>query len=225
MFDVVTIAREYGSGGADIGRKVAELLGWVCVDKQITDQIAAMGEVDPAWAEEADEHVSAWWERVLKSFRRGGPDSFVGNGPEFGVDRDTMQQFTARVINRVAEEGKCVIIGRSSQCVLRSHPQVLHVLVFAPLKEKVERMRARHPDEHDLPALLHRIDAARTHYTQYYYGHDWSDRQLYHLCQNSTLGLDACAKLISQIVLGASANDNRAKVASRPRSFSSLRTR
>src|SRR5580704_4665055 len=86
VFNVVTVAREYGSGGADIGRKVAELMGWVCLDKQIIDRVAALGKVDSTWAEEADEHASAWWERVMKSFRSGGPESYVGEGPEIGVD-------------------------------------------------------------------------------------------------------------------------------------------
>jgi cytidylate kinase len=200
MFNVVTIAREYGSGGADIGRKVAELLGWVCVDKQIIQRVATMGNVDPAWAETADEHVSAWWERVMKSFRQGGPESFVGKGPEFGVDRDTLQQFTANVIERAARESHCVIIGRSAQCVLQRRPQVLHVLVYGPLAEKVVRMKCRHPQEYNLPDVLHRIDSERTLYTKTYYGHDWSDRGLYHLCVNSTLGIDACAKLILQTI-------------------------
>jgi cytidylate kinase len=200
MFNVVTIAREYGSGGADIGRRVAELLGWVCLDKQIIEQVATMGKVDPTWAQKADEHVSAWWERVLKSFRQGGPDSYVGQGPEFGVDRDTMQQFTESVIKRAAAEGKCVIIGRSSQCVLQNHPQVFQALVYGPIGEKVARMKLRHPHEHDLPGLLYRIDTERLHYAQHYYGRDWLDRRLYHLCVNSTLGIDACAELILQAI-------------------------
>jgi cytidylate kinase len=88
MFNVLTIAREYGSGGSDIGRKVAELLGWECVDKQIIDRVAAIGKVDPAWAAQADEHAIAWWERVMKSFRQGGPESYIGDMSEFAVDRD-----------------------------------------------------------------------------------------------------------------------------------------
>jgi Cytidylate kinase-like family len=209
MFNVLTVAREYGSGGADIGRKVAELLGWVCLDKQIIERVAALGKVDPTWAEEADEHASAWWERVMKSFRHGGPESYVGEGPEFGVDRDTLQQFTASVIEQAAKEGSCVVIGRSSQCVLNRHPTALHVLVFAPLAEKTARMKLRHPSEHDLQALLRRVDSERTQYTQRYYGHDWSDRGLYHLCLNSTLGIDACAKLIVQTIQFSQASENR----------------
>jgi cytidylate kinase len=200
MFNVVTIAREYGSGGADIGRKVAELLGWVCVDREIIERVAAMGKVDPSWAAQADEHPSAWWERVMKSFRQGAIESYVGQGPEFGVDCDTLQQFTAKVIEGAAKEGKCVIIGRSSQCVLKHPETALHVLVYAPLNEKVNRMKARHPQERDLPGLLRRIDSERHQYTQRYYGCDSSDRGLYHLCVNSTMGIETCAKLIVQAV-------------------------
>ena len=165
MFNVVTLAREYGSGGADIGRKVAELMGWVCLDKQIIDRVAVLGKVDSTWAEKADEHASAWWERVMKSFRSGGPESYVGEGSEFGVDRDTLQLFTASVIEQAAKEGSCVIIGRSSQCVLNHNPNVLHVLVFAPLAEKIARMKLRHPGEHDLQGLLRRVDSERTQYS------------------------------------------------------------
>ena len=200
MFNVVTIAREYGSGGSDIGRKVAELLGWVCVDKQIIERVSAIGKVEPSWAEKADEHASAWWERVMKSFRKGGPESYVGEGPEFGLDHDSLQQFTSIVIEGAAKEGRCVIIGRSSQCVLRHRANVLHVLVFAPPAEKIARMKLRHPDEHDLPGLLYRMDYVRARYTLRYFGHDWLDRGLYHLFLNSTLGIDACARLIVQAI-------------------------
>jgi len=200
MFNVVTIAREYGSGGADIGRKLAELLGWECVDKQIIERVAAMGKVDTSWAAEADEQPNAWWQRVMKGFRYGASWSYSGEGSGTDIDHDALQQFTARVIEQAAKESKCVIIGRSAQCVLRLHPHVLHVLVYAPLAEKAKRMKLRHPDEHDVQALLHRIDSERTHYTQTYYGHDWSDRRLYHLCVNSTLGIDTCAKLIERVI-------------------------
>jgi cytidylate kinase len=200
VFNVVTIAGEYGSGGSDIGRKVAELLAWTCVDKQIIERVSAIGKVDPSWAEKADEHASAWWERVMKSFRNGGAKSYVGEGPEFGVDRDSLQQFTSSVIEGAAKEGKCVIIGRSSQCVLPHSANVLHVLVFAPTAEKVARMKLRHPDEHDLPGLLYRMDNVRTRYTRHYFGHDWLDRGLYHLCVNSTLSVDASAHLIAKAI-------------------------
>jgi len=200
MFNVLTIAREYGSGGSDIGRKVAELLGWEYVDKQIIEQVAAMGKVDPSWAEQADEHASAWWQRVMKSFRQGGPESFVGEAPELTVDCDTVQQFTASVIQEAAKVGNCVIMGRSAQCVLRRYPHVLRMLVYAPLNEKLARMKLRHPHEHDLQALLRRKDSERIHYARYYYECDTTDPRLYHITMNSTLGIDTCARMVAQII-------------------------
>jgi cytidylate kinase len=146
---------------------------------------------------------------VMKSFRSGGPESYVGEGSEFGVDRDTLQQFTATVIEQAAREGRCVVMGRSAQYVLNHLPNVLHVLVFAPLAEKIARMKLRHPSEHDLQALLRRVDSERTQYTQRFYGHDWSDRGLYHLCLNSTLGIDACARLVVQTIQSSQVSDNR----------------
>jgi len=200
MFNVLTIAREYGSGGSDIGRKVAEILGWECIDKQIIEQVAAMGKVDPSWAAQADEHAIAWWERVMKSFRQGTPETYAGEGSDLAVDRDTVQIFTASIIQQAANVGNCVIIGRSAQCVLRRHPHVLRMLVYAPLNEKIARMKLRHPREQNLQALLRRIDSERIHYARYYYDCDSTDPRLYHVTMNSTLGIDCCASMVAQII-------------------------
>jgi cytidylate kinase len=196
MFNVVTIAREYGSGGAEVGRRVAEMLNWELVDKQIIERVATLGKIDRAWAEEADEQSCAWWERVLNGFRHGGPEVYVGGVADTGVDRDALQQFTAHVIEEAGKAGNCVIVGRGSQCVLRNEPRTLHVLVYAPQNEKLERMKHRHPHERDLLGLLRRMDAERIKYAHDYFSCDSSERRLYHLCLNSTIGLDACAGLI-----------------------------
>lgn len=200
MFKVVTIAREYGSGGAEIGRRTAEMLGWALVDKQIIERVAAIGKIDRTWAEEADEQSCGWWERVLSGFRHGGPEVYVGGVADTGVDRDSLQKFTARVIEEAGKAGNCVIVGRSSQCVLHQEPTALHVLVYAPMSEKLERMKHRHPNERDLPGLLRRMDAERLRYAQEYFSCNSHEHSLYHLCMNSTLGLDACAQLIVNAV-------------------------
>ena len=196
MFNVVTIAREYGSGGADIGRKVAELMGWECIDKQIIEHAAKMEKVDRQWAESADERSYAWWERVMYGFRNGDPSMDLGATTPLPVNYDLMQKMTASLIQQAAEAGKCVIIGRSSQCILRRHPHVLHAAIYAPIAEKLERMKVRHPLEKDLRALLEKKDADRARYIQTYYKCDGQNHRLYHLCLNSTFGIDRCAELI-----------------------------
>jgi cytidylate kinase len=200
MYNVVTIAREYGSGGADIGRIVAEMLNWECIDKQIIERVSARGKVDVSWAESADEHASAWWEKMMNGFRKGGPYYYAGEDADIAVDHDTMQQFTAGVIQEAAKIGNCVIIGRSSGCILRNNPHVFRVLVYAPLSEKLARMKLRHPQEKDLRALLQRMDDDRSNYAMRYYECDPANPRLYHLCVNSTMGLEFCAAMIAQAV-------------------------
>jgi cytidylate kinase len=200
MFKVVTIAREYGSGGAEVGRRAAEMLGWTLIDKQIIERVAAIGKIDRDWVERADEQCCGLWERVLNSFRHGGPEVFVGGVADTGVDRDALQKFTARVIEEAGKAGNCVIVGRSSQCVLHDEPSALHVLVYAPLPEKLERMKHRHPNERDMLALLRRMDAERMRYASEYFGCNTREPSLYHMCLNSTMGLDACAELIVSAV-------------------------
>jgi cytidylate kinase len=190
MFNVVTIAREYGSGGADIGRRIAALLGWEFLDKQIIERAAVAGRVRCDWIEAADEKSRSWWKNALQGFEMSL------TAPALSLDYDKVQEATARVVQEAARVGNCVVIGRGSQCVLRRNANVFHALVYAPLAERMERVKLRYPREHDLRALLQRMDSDRANYTQHYFGSDWLDRRLYHLCVNSTLGLDACAELI-----------------------------
>jgi cytidylate kinase len=200
MFDVVTIAREYGSGGGEIGRRLAEILGWELVDRKILERVAAIGKIDPAWAEAADEQSCAWWERVLRGFRYDGPEGLQGSFADAGVDRDGLQRFTARVITEAARASHCVIVGRCAQCVLRDYPRALHVLVWAPLAERLERRRVQFPEERDIPGLLRRMDAEHAKYALTYFGCNLCDRTLFHLCVNSTLGLEVCARLVASAV-------------------------
>jgi hypothetical protein len=197
MFNAVTIASECGSGGSEIGRKVAELLGWMYVDMELVGRVASTGKVDPSWVEPAGANASAWWERVMNGLPKDGPVTYFDDGPGYETDPDALQQLTVKVIERAAKSGNCVIAGRGAQCILRRHPHVLHALVYAPLADKISRMKLRYPLEHDLHAVLNRIDGEHTRYTHRYYGHDWSNRGLYHLSLNSALGVDVCAKLIA----------------------------
>jgi cytidylate kinase len=192
MFNVVTIAREYGSGGAEIGRKVAELLGWECLDKQIIERAASVEKAELCWAEEFDERSRTWWEKVMYGFEQASHTLAINSV----MDYDSVQQSTMRVIEEAAKVGNCVIIGRGSQFVLRSNPHVFHAMVYAPIAEKMDRIRIRHPHERNFRTFLTRMDIERSRYERTYYDFDWRERELYHLCLNSTLGLDVCAELI-----------------------------
>ena len=198
-FNVVTIAREYGSGGCEIGQQLAEMLGWELVDRRLLERVAALGKIDTESAGAADEQACAWWERVLRGFRCGGPEHCT-SGLNIGVDRDEQQRFTVRAIQEAGKRGRCVIVGRCAQCVLRDQPGVLHVLVWAPLRERLERLKLEHPEERDVAGLLRRMDAEQARYAHEYFGCEACDRKLFHLCLNSTIGLENCARLIASAV-------------------------
>jgi len=199
MLNVVTIAREYGSGGAEVGRAVADMLGWEYLDKEIIERASAAGHMARNRAEAADEKSQTWWGKVLLGFQQTGQ----GMIPPSTVDYDTVRNSTVRVIQEAAKVGNCVIIGRSAQCILRHQPKVLRMLVYGPLKEKLVRMKERHPGEKNLEALLRRKDSERLHYARYYYDCDSADPRLYHITINSTLGIDNCAGIMAGIIRGS----------------------
>jgi len=120
MFRVVTIAREYGSGGAAIARRVAQNLGWRLLDNDLVAAVARWANVDIRTARLYDECVDSWWHRI----NRAGVWSaaiMAGASPadvQF-FDADAIAAIAQEVILRAASKGNCVIVGRGAQCVLR----------------------------------------------------------------------------------------------------------
>ena len=139
MIRVITIEREYGSGGADIARKLAERLGWQLWDQMLTDEIARQMDCDSRAVEEHEERKDALHYRLFKAFLRG---SFEGslNAPRLKmVDADCIREVAERVVTAAAKSGNSVIVGRGAAYYLRERPDAFHVFVYAPLEAKVQR--------------------------------------------------------------------------------------
>jgi len=203
MFKVVTVAREYGSGGGIIARMVAEKLGWNLLDGALIGAVARTAEVDSEIAGLCDEHVDSWWHR----FNRGGLWSaaiMAGAAPcdvRF-FDADTMATFTQRVIRKAAITGHCVIVGRGAQCVLQHQEEVLHVFIYAPWAERVGRVRERAQSSRDVEGLIRVTDHERASYLRTYYGCDWKDPHLYHMLINAQIGTEEATRMIVDAVRG-----------------------
>lgn len=196
MIRTITIAREYGSGGGEIAKRVAAELDWRFVDRDLIAEVARLARVAPEDAAPYDEHAASWMQRLAKSFWSGGPEGFMG-GPRTEVfDADRMAELTRQVILGAAGAGECVIVGRGGQCILRGRAEAFHVFVFAPRAERVHRVRHRYPTETDADAALDDIDLMRAAYIRRYYACDWSDRRLYDLLINSRLGEEKTASAI-----------------------------
>jgi len=203
MFRVITVAREYGSGGGIIARMVAEKLGWNLLDGALIGAVARTAEVDTEIAGQCDEHVDSWWHR----FNRGGLWSAaimagIAPGDVQFFDADTMAKFTRKVMLKAAVTGDCVIVGRGGQCVLQDHEEVFHVFIYAPWAERVGRVRARAQSSRDVEKVISVTDHERASYLRTYYGCDWKDPHLYHMMINAQIGTGMAAGMIVNAVQG-----------------------
>ncbi len=141
MIRVLTIEREYGSGGADIAKKLAGRLGWKLWDQLMTDQIARLMDCESRAVEQHEEKRDPLYYRLFKAFMRG---SFEGslNAPRLKiVDAECIREVAERVVRAAAKEGNSVIVGRGSAYYLKGHADAFHVFVYAPFEEKVNRLR------------------------------------------------------------------------------------
>lgn len=197
MYRVITVAREYGSGGGAIAQSVAERLGWKLLDKNLIAAVARTAQVDVATARRYDESVDSWWHRI----NRGGlwSASMVAGASPIDAqffDAETMAALTQEVILGAAKRGDCIIVGRGGQCVLQSCSEALHVFVYAPWSQRVARVQAREPTIRDIGELLRSTDRTRATYVRRYFGRDWKDPYLYHMMLSSEVGDEEVAELI-----------------------------
>ncbi len=190
----ITIGGEYGSGREEIGRLLAEKLGWKLVDKSLIDEIARAAHVEPDVARRFDETVDPWLHRMQKALWHGGYEGVVST-TEAGFDADAMAAATRPIIEQAAKQGQCVIVGRGAQCVLQQHDEVFHVFVYGPRKERIERVR-RHDPGRNAEALVEEWDQRRAQYIRRYFGCDWTNRHLFDLMVCSSMGEEAAAAAV-----------------------------
>ncbi len=188
MIRLVTIEREYGSGGAEIAQKLALRLGWKLWDQALTDEIARVMDCPSRTVEEHEERRDSLQYRLFKSFMRG---SFEGslNAPRMKmVDADCIRQVSQRVVLTAAAQGNAVIVGRGSAHYLHDRADALHVFIYAPFEEKVRRLEARGKSESEAIELAENVDRERSEYIRKYFDVEWPARHFFHLMINSTLG-------------------------------------
>jgi len=196
MFRIITVEREYGSGAAEIGRKLADRLGWKLWDTNLTQEIAKLAGVDPKAVARCDEHVDSTFHRLSKVFWRG---SYERSLPVRGIeafDADRMVTLIQDVIQKAAAEGNCVIVGRGAPYFLREHANAFHVFLYAPRAEKMRRILAVGHSEAEAEELLNTVDRDRITFIKHYFKADWPTRALYHLMINTAIGDEQVISLI-----------------------------
>jgi len=196
MIKVLTIEREYGSGAADIAKKLAARLGWKLWDQLLTNEIARLMDCESRTVEQHEERRDPLYYRLFKSFMRG---SFEGslNAPKMKiVDAECIREATERVVMAAAKEGNCVIVGRGSAYYLRDRPDAFHVFVYARFEEKVNRLRAMGKSEQEAIQLAETVDVDRAAFIKQYFNVEWPARHFFHLMINSTIGDEEVVRII-----------------------------
>ena len=190
MIRTITLEREYGAGGGAIAKKLAGRLGWKLWDQELTCEIARVAKVDQAVVERMDERCDSLFYRLMKVFMRGSMEQSLPVQGMGHFDADSMVDFMQRVISGAASEGNSVIVGRGAPFLLRNRPDTLHVFVYAPLEEKIRRLREAGKTEADAIVEIENVDRQRVIFVRRYFGMEWPTRELYHMMINSKVGDD-----------------------------------
>lgn len=196
-YRVLTVNREFGSGGGRIAQTIANWLGWKLLDRDIIDAIAYQAHVDKTVVRHYDEHVDSWLRRINQQAMRSAA---LAAGLELGensvFDAEEMVKISQKIIEKAYLDGNAVIVGRGSQCVLQHKPDVFHVFVYAPLKERLIRLRDRLEKGADIEQRLRTVDGERAKYLQQYFGKNWCNMHLYDLMISSHADEDLTARAI-----------------------------
>jgi cytidylate kinase len=200
MIKIVTIEREYGSGGGEIAQQLATQLGWKLWDQLLTEEIAKLAECPKAVVEVREERTDPLYYRLLKSFLRGSYEGSLNAHKLKIVDSECILQFTEQVVRNAAKTGNCVIVGRGAQHFLRDRQDALRVFLYAPREAKLRRLVARGKSRNEAEQLVDSVDRERADFIQKYFHVEWPNRANYHAMINTAIGDDAVVQMILEFM-------------------------
>lgn len=187
---IVTISREFGSGGRTIGKAVARKLGIPCYDAELITEMAKQSGFAEDYVREAGEYAPGGLLNSMFTSRAGGPTS-----------EDILWQIQCNIVAQLAKKGPCVIVGRCGDYILRGRPDVLKVFVHADMAFRAKRIVEVYGQREESPEQrLKDKDKRRSTYYRFYTGRKWGQLDTYDLMLNSgVLGIEKCTELICTI--------------------------
>ena len=188
MKTIITIGREYGSGGRLVAKKLSEALNIPFYDKEVIQGVVKK---------------TGFAENFVRDAERRPTNSFIYD-LYFSAQSPQDQVFIAQsgVIKELAAKGGCVIVGRCADYILREQKDLLRVFIYAPMEERIRRAVEEYGDQEDnMENFVARKDKQRASYYNYFTSVRWGDRKSYDLCINSALGLDTAVEIIRTAAL------------------------
>ena len=195
---IITIARQYGSGGREIGERVAEALNIPIYDRELITKAASKGNLNEQVIKNAEESAA---NSLLYTLAMGS--NTLGAAMHFGYKmplNDKLFILQSEIIKEYANEGSGVFIGRCADYVLRGEENLLRVFVYGDLEHRQARVRERHPEVKtaQIIDIINKTDKRRSTYYNFYTGNKWGRFEHYDLIVNSsTLGIDGSAHMIA----------------------------
>lgn len=191
---VITMGRQFGSGGREIGKKLSSALGFAFYDEQLITMAAQRAEVrEELFAGKEEKAANPW---LFTGVYEGGPRVQQGKSAE-----DILFQMQSEIIAELGRKGGCVIVGRCADVVLEeAKVNCLRLFICAPADWRVRhRLELEPMDEKAMAAQVEKIDRQRAKYYTYYTGRPWGSPENYDLCVNSArLGIDQTAALLAE---------------------------
>jgi cytidylate kinase len=199
---IVTISRQYGSGGSEVAERVATALGWHLYDNDMVDEVARRLGMSTEEVSAREERVPSLPERIATAMALGVPEvmpTVADLATEPSEER--IVEVTKRVIEEAVQAGPAVLVGRGAQCMLAARSDAVHVFCYAPADVLAGYVITKFGVS---LAEAHRIVAEKNHqreqYVKRYWKRNWRDLANYHLCINTAwLGLDGAADVVVQL--------------------------
>lgn len=185
---IITISREFGSGGRTIGKKVAEKLGIPCYDAELIHKIAQQSGFSENYIKDAGEYTPGGFLASAFANRSMGP-----------TNEDYLWKIQYNIITELAEKGPCVIVGRCADYILKDKADCLNVFIHADMQYRADRIVREYGEREESPEQrLKDKDKRRAAYHRFYTNMKWGYSQNYHLTLDSgVLGIDKCVEVIS----------------------------
>lgn len=200
MHKIITIGRQFGTLGSEIGKKLSELTGIPCYDREALVKIAIEHGIPLETFEKADEQATS---SFLYSLAMTG---YNGNIANYGINdyiyTDRVFNVQSEEMKKLADSGDCIFIGRCADDILSNCDGLLKIFIHAPLEYRVEVMKQNGmTDENAAKKYIAKADKKRASYYNFYTGKGWGDPKNYHMnIDSSLLGVDGTAMMIKHLI-------------------------
>lgn len=199
---IITIARQYGSGGHEVGRRLAEALGFAFHDKSLIEKAAEKSGISLEVLKSVDEKATS---SFLYSIAMGNYDMYplsINMSPYDMPINDRLFNLQADIIREEAKKGSSVFVGRCADYILNDHPNVVKVYIYGDMDSRVERVsRVVGVSEQDARVLIYKTDKKRANYYNYYTSLKWGKSDNYNLMiDTGKVGTEGAVKIICEYI-------------------------